>query len=168
MCCTKSTTRVDIQHTLLPRALRFVLLCCACRALQNLLVMRWANPLFGAWWNRHYVNNVQISFKEDFGTQVRQQLAAGTACILYSVASLQGGSCHARWHCPRQGVLSGSRDKYGTCSGCPLLAVRSWLIVLGCQQEYVVAQTEQGKTCRNSRSSACTAYLWRHGVQYSA
>jgi glucose-6-phosphate 1-dehydrogenase len=39
--------------------------------LQNLLVMRWANPLFGAWWNRHYVNNVQISFKEDFGTQVR-------------------------------------------------------------------------------------------------
>jgi glucose-6-phosphate 1-dehydrogenase len=39
---------------------------------QNLLVMRWANPLFGAWWNRHYVANVQISFKEDFGTQVRR------------------------------------------------------------------------------------------------
>eukprot|EP00882_Tetradesmus_deserticola_P002300 GHRQ01002455.1.p1 GENE.GHRQ01002455.1~~GHRQ01002455.1.p1 ORF type:complete len:526 (+),score=252.21 GHRQ01002455.1:167-1744(+) len=38
---------------------------------QNLLVMRWANPIFGAWWNRHYVNNVQISFKEDFGTQGR-------------------------------------------------------------------------------------------------
>lgn len=33
--------------------------------------MRWANPIFGAWWNRHYVNNVQISFKEDFGTQGR-------------------------------------------------------------------------------------------------
>ncbi|KAF8070929.1 G6PD5 [Scenedesmus sp. PABB004] len=38
---------------------------------QNLLVMRWANPIFGAWWNRQYVNNVQISFKEDFGTQGR-------------------------------------------------------------------------------------------------
>lgn len=40
-------------------------------ALQNLLVMRWANPMFGAWWNRHYVSNVQVSFKEDFGTQGR-------------------------------------------------------------------------------------------------
>ena len=27
--------------------------------------------MFGAWWNRHYVNNVIISFKEDFGTQGR-------------------------------------------------------------------------------------------------
>eukprot|EP00775_Hariotina_reticulata_P006254 gene6254-6492_t len=38
---------------------------------QNLLVLRWANPIFAAWWNRHYVSNVQISFKEDFGTQGR-------------------------------------------------------------------------------------------------
>lgn len=38
---------------------------------QNMLVIRFANPLFGAWWNRHYVSNVQISFKEDFGTQGR-------------------------------------------------------------------------------------------------
>jgi len=37
---------------------------------QNMLVMRFANPIFGAWWNRHYISNVQISFKEDFGTQV--------------------------------------------------------------------------------------------------
>jgi glucose-6-phosphate 1-dehydrogenase len=36
-----------------------------------MLVMRFANPIFGAWWNRHYVSNVQISFKEDFGTQGR-------------------------------------------------------------------------------------------------
>ena len=36
-----------------------------------MLVMRFANPIFGAWWNRHYISNVQISFKEDFGTQVR-------------------------------------------------------------------------------------------------
>lgn len=36
-----------------------------------MLVMRFANPIFGAWWNRNYVSNVQISFKEDFGTQVR-------------------------------------------------------------------------------------------------
>jgi hypothetical protein len=32
---------------------------------------RFANPIFGAWWNRHYVSNVQITFKEDFGTQGR-------------------------------------------------------------------------------------------------
>jgi hypothetical protein len=38
---------------------------------QNMLVMRFANPIFCAWWNRHYVSNVQISFKEDFGTQGR-------------------------------------------------------------------------------------------------
>jgi len=49
-----------------------VLLCVLARAgLQNMLVIRFANPLFGAWWNRHYVSNVQISFKEDFGTQGR-------------------------------------------------------------------------------------------------
>jgi glucose-6-phosphate 1-dehydrogenase len=36
-----------------------------------MLVIRFANPLFGAWWNRHYVSNVQIIFKEDFGTQGR-------------------------------------------------------------------------------------------------
>jgi glucose-6-phosphate 1-dehydrogenase len=35
-----------------------------------MLLMRFANPIFGAWWNRHYISNVQISFKEDFGTQV--------------------------------------------------------------------------------------------------
>lgn len=38
---------------------------------QNMLVMRFANPIFGAWWNRHFISNVQISFKEDFGTQGR-------------------------------------------------------------------------------------------------
>ncbi|KIZ02380.1 glucose-6-phosphate 1-dehydrogenase [Monoraphidium neglectum] len=36
-----------------------------------MLLMRFANPIFGAWWNRHYISNVQISFKEDFGTQGR-------------------------------------------------------------------------------------------------
>jgi glucose-6-phosphate 1-dehydrogenase len=41
------------QHATLPRTRRF------------------ANPIFGAWWNRHYVSNVQITFKEDFGTQGR-------------------------------------------------------------------------------------------------
>lgn len=40
-------------------------------SMQNLLVMRFANPIFGAWWNRFYIANVQISFKEDFGTQGR-------------------------------------------------------------------------------------------------
>jgi hypothetical protein len=46
---------------------------------QNMLVMRFANPIFGAWWNRHYISNVQISFKEDFGTQVRTRRCAADA-----------------------------------------------------------------------------------------
>lgn len=38
---------------------------------QNLLVMRFSNALFSSWWNRHYVDNVQITFKEPFGTEGR-------------------------------------------------------------------------------------------------
>lgn len=38
---------------------------------QNLLVLRFANTLFGSWWNRHWVSNVQITFKEPFGTEGR-------------------------------------------------------------------------------------------------
>jgi glucose-6-phosphate 1-dehydrogenase len=35
---------------------------------QNLLILRFANSIMGAWWSRHYISNVQITFKEDFGT----------------------------------------------------------------------------------------------------
>jgi hypothetical protein len=36
-----------------------------------MLVMRFTNPMFSAWWHRSHVDNVQITFKEDFGTQGR-------------------------------------------------------------------------------------------------
>jgi len=38
---------------------------------QNMLVMRFANTIMSSWWNRHHVSNVQISFKEPFGTEGR-------------------------------------------------------------------------------------------------
>lgn len=40
-------------------------------AVQNLLVMRFANVIFEPLWNRHHVQTVVISFKEDFGTKGR-------------------------------------------------------------------------------------------------
>jgi hypothetical protein len=64
--------------------------------LQNLLVMRWANPLFGAWWNRHYVNNVQISFKEDFGTQVGP--LAGSTCRTCTAPSVHYAGVMGKGH----------------------------------------------------------------------
>lgn len=36
-----------------------------------MLVMRFANPIFSSWWNRQYISNIQVTFKEDFGTQGR-------------------------------------------------------------------------------------------------
>ncbi|GMH35965.1 hypothetical protein BSKO_03833 [Bryopsis sp. KO-2023] len=38
---------------------------------QNLIVMRFANNFLDSWWNRQYISNVQITFKENFGTQGR-------------------------------------------------------------------------------------------------
>ena len=38
---------------------------------QNLMVLRFSNKVFEPMWNRSYVNSVQITFKEDFGTQGR-------------------------------------------------------------------------------------------------
>jgi glucose-6-phosphate 1-dehydrogenase len=35
---------------------------------QNLTVMRFANTWFEALWNRNYISNIQITFKEDIGT----------------------------------------------------------------------------------------------------
>lgn len=40
-------------------------------AVQNLLVMRFANNIFEPVWNRHFVSSVVISFKENFGTKGR-------------------------------------------------------------------------------------------------
>lgn len=38
---------------------------------QNLLVLRFANSMFEPLWNRHYVESVVITFKEDIGTEGR-------------------------------------------------------------------------------------------------
>ncbi|ORY42574.1 glucose-6-phosphate dehydrogenase [Rhizoclosmatium globosum] len=38
---------------------------------KSLMVLRFANVLFGAIWNRNHINNVQITFKEKFGTDGR-------------------------------------------------------------------------------------------------
>lgn len=40
-------------------------------AVQNLLVMRFANSIFEPLWNRNHIASVVISFKEDFGTKGR-------------------------------------------------------------------------------------------------
>jgi len=38
---------------------------------KNLLILRFANTFLGATWNRQYISNVQITFKEPFGTEGR-------------------------------------------------------------------------------------------------
>lgn len=38
---------------------------------QNLMILRFANSMFEPIWNSHYVSNVKITFKEDFGIQGR-------------------------------------------------------------------------------------------------
>lgn len=40
---------------------------------QNLMVLRFANKVFEPTWNRDHVNCVIITFKEDFGTQGKNQ-----------------------------------------------------------------------------------------------
>src|SRR5438552_11229108 len=38
---------------------------------KNLLILRFANTFLGATWTRQHISNVQITFKEPFGTQGR-------------------------------------------------------------------------------------------------
>lgn len=38
---------------------------------KNLLIMRFANTFLGATWSRQHISNVQITFKENFGTEGR-------------------------------------------------------------------------------------------------
>merc|ERR1712096_576603 len=38
---------------------------------KNILILRFGNEFFGATWNRNHIDNVQISFKEPFGTKGR-------------------------------------------------------------------------------------------------
>ncbi len=65
--------------------------------MQNLLVMRYANPVFSSWWNRNYINNIQITMKEDFGTQVSCGLLAWTAAQQLLVKLMRMG-WFSHWH----------------------------------------------------------------------
>ncbi|KAF8973395.1 Glucose-6-phosphate 1-dehydrogenase [Entomortierella lignicola] len=38
---------------------------------KNLMILRFANVIFGSVWNRHSIDNIQITFKEKFGTEGR-------------------------------------------------------------------------------------------------
>jgi len=38
---------------------------------KNILILRFGNEFFGATWNRNHIDNVQITFKEPFGTEGR-------------------------------------------------------------------------------------------------
>src|ERR1700721_2046775 len=38
---------------------------------KNLLILRFANTFLGATWQRQHISNVQITFKEPFGTEGR-------------------------------------------------------------------------------------------------
>lgn len=65
---------------------------------KNILILRFGNEFFGATWNRHHIDNVQITFKEPFGTEgyVRK-------CIALNLADFPQSWWLLRrvWHHPR-------------------------------------------------------------------
>jgi len=73
--------------------------------LQNLFVLRFANCMFSSMWNRDNVASVQITFKEDFGTQgrggyfdsfgiIRDMIATHLSQILAFVAMEKPATLH--------------------------------------------------------------------------
>lgn len=48
---------------------------------QNLLVLRFANPLFESQWNLHYIDNIQISIAESIGVESRANFYEKTGAL---------------------------------------------------------------------------------------
>lgn len=63
---------------------------------KNLMILRFANVIFGSVWNRHSIDNIQITFKEKIGTAgrggyfdefgiIRDVMQNRTYCIIHNI-----------------------------------------------------------------------------------